>query len=119
MWLAVSPVFAAVPQHSKSDIQMLNDSAAALADTKPDLSAGLKSIAARESGESEQTGKETAGVQQQDIKVLQDSADALQGTKPDLSDGLRKFADDERQHMKEPHQTQPYQTQPAPSSNTP
>jgi X-X-X-Leu-X-X-Gly heptad repeat protein len=100
--LAAPQAFAAA--HSQADIKVLNDSAEALAPNKPDLSAGLKELAARETGEKEQTQKEPAEVQQQDIRLLDQSAAALKDGSPDLSDGLKKLADQERQEMQNPNQ---------------
>jgi hypothetical protein len=82
--------------HSKSEIKLLKDSAAALAPTDPVLSAKLKDYAAQGAGKKELAeGAQDEAAEQQDIQLLRDSASALKPSRPGLAKGLNRLADKE------------------------
>lgn len=114
--LSVSQAFAARMEHSKKDIKLLNDSAAALASVDPDLSGRLTKYADKEAGEKAEAVKaESKMTMKDDAKLLKDAAAALKASRPDLSKGLDRYAAKEsREHRRmsaEPKATAP-ETQP-------
>ena len=90
-------------EHSKKEIKLLKDSAAALSSTNPDLSKRLKTYASKEAGEKEETkGQEAETSDKDDINMLKEASSALKTSRPDLSKGLQKFAaKEEREEAKE------------------
>lgn len=89
-------------EHSKKEIKLLKDSAAALSSSNPDLSNQLTKYASKEAGEKEETESEQAETSdKQDLKMLRDAASALKESHPDLSKGLRKYASKEEREESE------------------
>ena len=87
-------------KHMKKDIKLLNDSAAALESTNPDLSSKLKDLAVREEAVKETKTEESVGQDQADVQIIKDSANALRGSRPDLAKGLDRFAIKESREAK-------------------
>jgi hypothetical protein len=90
----------------EAKIKVLQDSAAALAQSNPDLSKGLTDLANEETNEKTE-GKKTPVAKDSPewkakhdarVKLFQDSAAALQAAHPDLASSLLKMA--ERKHKK-------------------
>jgi hypothetical protein len=90
--LAPSHALARGAEHGKRDIKLLNDAAAALSASHPDLSTRLKDYALREAGETEESGAGAAGARDKDVQLLKDSAAALDSSDQKLAKGLKKFA---------------------------
>lgn len=89
-------------EHGKKEIKLLNDSAAALSSTHPDLSKRLKQYASKESGEKEENESEQAETSaKDDINMLRESADALEKSRPDLCKGLNQYAKKEERERRE------------------
>ncbi len=83
-------------EHSKKSIKLLEDSAAALSSSNPDLSSRLKEYSARESRERESSESEQGEKNEsQDIRMLREAAEALKTTRPDLSKWLKRYASQE------------------------
>jgi len=76
----------------EAKIKLLQDSAAALQKTNPDLAKGLTDYADKEAKEL-QEWKSNKESHEAKIKLLQDSAAALQKTNPDLAKGLLEKAE--------------------------
>ncbi|GEM_PF-2306206 len=89
-------------EHSKEEIQSLQDAAAALKISNPDLSDQLGKYADKEGGEKgEAEEKEEGGEnQEKNMKLLQDSAKALEASNPQLAGTLTKYADKEAEEGK-------------------
>jgi len=88
-------------EHSKKEIKLLNDSAAALTSSNPDLSNQLRDFASKESGETEENESEQAETSgKEDIKMLRSAADALEKSRPDLCKGLNNYAKKEEREMR-------------------
>ena len=97
-------------EHAKGDhtamIKVVNDAAAALKVSNPDLSAGLTSYADRESKEmaEKNEGKEAKEMTEDagtTIKLFRDSATALSQSHPDLAAELNKKADKKEKWLAE------------------
>ena len=88
--VAISLVSFADEGHMKEKIKTLNEAAAALKQSSPDLSAGLSKYAEEEAME---------GQQKEHIKLLRDSAAALESSNPALADTLTKMADRHQKRM--------------------
>ncbi len=96
----------------KAKIKVLNDSAAALAQSNPELAARLTQFANEEANEKdEEMGEkeELEGAQEEamekhhmdHIKLLQDSAAALEKSQPELAKSLNEWADHSTKRMEE------------------
>lgn len=96
------------PEHHAAKVKLLQDSAAALAQSNPALSKGLTDYANAELKE-KQEKKEGEGKAEEQmeatraahIKLLRDAAAALQATHPDLAADLTKMADKHEKKMKD------------------
>lgn len=108
--LAASPAFAG-QEHSRKEIRLINDSAAALQSTHPELSSKLKGYAAQEKGESDRVETDRP----EDIQMLRDSAAALESVKPSLARGLRRLASKEETEHHGPVKIKPAERKPAES----
>jgi hypothetical protein len=82
----------------KKHVKLLNDSAAALSTSNPDLSSRLKEMASKEGSAKEGKAKvskaaqESAADEDRDVQTLKDAASALKTSRPDLAKGLEKFS---------------------------
>ena len=102
MILPVAQALADGGEHSKKEMKLLKDSAAALQTSNPALAGKLKSYATKEAGEKEETeSKEAETDEKQDVQMLRDSAAALKTTRPDLAKGLRRYAEKEEKERHE------------------
>jgi len=77
--------------HSAKELKMLNDSAAALSSSNPDLSLRLTDFAKKESTEKNGDEMREAG-HSDDVQLLKQAADALRKSHPDLARDLRRYA---------------------------
>ena len=104
MVLLSSASFADEGHHGKDKIKLLNDSAAALAKSNPDLAASLTKYANEEAAKKQEKGKEKKELEgaQEDqmkarraehMKLFKDSAAALEKSNPDLAKRMTKMAD--------------------------
>ena len=104
MVLLSSASFADEGHHGKDKIKLLNDSAAALMKSNPDLAASLTKYATEEAAEKEEKGKdkkELEGAQEEQMKarraehmkLFKDSAAALEKSNPDLAKHMSTMAD--------------------------
>ena len=105
--IALSPrALFAEQEHSKMDhakgnheafIKLVNDSAAALKTSNPDLATGLSNYAAKEATELGAKKEEKEAKEKEDkgaiIKLFKDSSAALKASHPDLAAGLLQKAD--------------------------
>lgn len=84
-------------EHSKAELQTLNDSATALKSINPSLADKLSRYAAREADEKEQAeeAEENEASENGNIQMLKDAASALKASRPDLADSLSQYADKE------------------------
>lgn len=108
--LAALPAFAG-HEHSRKEIRLLNDSAAALQSTHPELSSKLKSYASIEKGESDRSVTDRP----EDIQMLRDCAAALESKKPSLARDLRRLASKEEGERRLPIKIKPAERAPAES----
>jgi hypothetical protein len=74
--------------HHEARIKLLQDSAAALQKSNPDLAKGLNDLADKEAKEMQ----EWQAKHDAKVKLLKDAATALQQSNPDLSKGLTEMA---------------------------
>lgn len=87
-------------KHSKEEMKLLNDSAAALSGIDADLSARVKEMASHEKREKKGLEK-SAEARAAYVQSLRDAAAALRATRADLAERLEKFAEKkERGHEK-------------------
>jgi len=97
-------------EHHEAFVKLLNDSAAALQSSHPDLAAGLTKFSNEEANEKEEKGekKELEGKEEDEmhehraahLKLLRDSAAALKASHPDLAADLTKKADRNEKKIK-------------------
>jgi len=79
-------------ENEAAKIKLMEDSAAALQKSNPDLAKGLSDWAADETKEMQEC-KEYKAKHEAKIKILNDSALALENTNPDLAKGLKEMAE--------------------------
>lgn len=90
-------------EHGKEEIQSLQDAAAALKISNPDLSDRLGKYADKEAGEKGEAEEKGEGGENREanMKLLQDSAKALEASNPQLAGALTKYAAKEAEEAKE------------------
>jgi len=109
--LLLSGVSFAEKEHHEAFIKLMNNSAAALQASHPDLATGLTQWSNEEANEKEEKGekKELEGNAEKEmqlrheahLKLLRDSAVALQQSNPGLAAELTKTADKKAKRMTE------------------
>ena len=93
-------------ERQEAFVKLLNDSAAALQASRPDIEASLVKLVHEMQSKTEvkmEPGKKTENEKKERrtarIKIMRDAASALQQLRPDLSADLTKFADQKAKKM--------------------